>query len=155
MSGATDYKSLCIAAKTEERRLAELRKRRQYRSDPKQGHPPRTESEKKATNERSTAGPPLKGKKGDKAVRCWNCDELGHISVDCKAPRKEEKEGKVKSGGKRDKSRAQQVQSSEKTKYRKPISATNARPASTPEDPRQFLLPDSDGEESDAQVEEV
>ena len=52
VSGATDYKSLCVAAKMEERRLAELRKRGQYRSDPKQGHPPGTESEKKATNER-------------------------------------------------------------------------------------------------------
>ena len=36
VSGANDYLSLCVAAKAEEKRLAELRKRRQYHSDQKQ-----------------------------------------------------------------------------------------------------------------------
>ena len=35
VSGATDYQALCIAAKAEERRLAELKKRRLYRLDQK------------------------------------------------------------------------------------------------------------------------
>ena len=33
VSGATDYQNLCLAAKAEEKCLAELRKRRQYLSD--------------------------------------------------------------------------------------------------------------------------
>ena len=33
VSGATNYQALCLAAKAEEKRLAELKKRRQYRSD--------------------------------------------------------------------------------------------------------------------------
>ena len=32
VSGALDYRTLCVAAKSEERRLAELQKRRQYQS---------------------------------------------------------------------------------------------------------------------------
>ena len=84
---------------------------------------------------------------------CWNCDEHGHIAADCKAPTKE---GKVRPGGKRDKSQAQQVQSSKMTSDPERTPTTDAGPASvTPEDPRQFLLPDSDGGESEAQVEEV
>ena len=35
MSGAADYQSLCLAAKTEEKRLAEIKKRRQYHSEHK------------------------------------------------------------------------------------------------------------------------
>ena len=36
VTGANDYLSLCVSAKAEEKRLAELRKRRQYHSDQKQ-----------------------------------------------------------------------------------------------------------------------
>ena len=32
VSGALEYKTLCIAAKNEEKRIAELRKRRQYQT---------------------------------------------------------------------------------------------------------------------------
>ena len=35
VSGAADYQALCLAAKSEEKRLAELKKRRQYQSDPR------------------------------------------------------------------------------------------------------------------------
>ena len=44
VSGATDYQSLCLAAKTEEKRLAEIKKRRQYlnRSTRTPVHPNRT-----------------------------------------------------------------------------------------------------------------
>ena len=42
VSGATDYQSLCLAAKAEEKRLAEIKKRRQYHSERALAHPNQT-----------------------------------------------------------------------------------------------------------------
>ena len=90
MSGATDYQSLCLAAKAEEKRLAEIKKRRQYHSE----HKPKSTSSSKSdgSNSRSPNKSQSDGGSGRKnsTVRCWNCRRTGHMAADCKAPKREE-----------------------------------------------------------------
>ena len=45
ISGAADYQALCMVAKAEEKHLAELKKRRQYRSDSRQSNTTNTAPE--------------------------------------------------------------------------------------------------------------
>ena len=89
MSGATTYAILCQAAKTEERRQAELKKQRQYQSD-------RTDRSSKKPPSQSASGKPLQqtskpstNKPPDKKqIKCWNCERTGHIAANCRRPRK-------------------------------------------------------------------
>ena len=100
VSGTTDYQNLCLAAKAEEKRLAELNKRRQYQSDQKHKHTSSTKPEGLKTQQsidtRSDSGPSRKGS----LVRCWNCQHTLQMSV--KTLREEEdcnslfEEGKVR-----------------------------------------------------------
>ena len=105
VSGALNYQALCVAAKSEERRLDELQKRKHYQS-------PQLRGTKKATNQPqvSTAGSQLKqgqshnrstgpsqSKQGQSAGsstdsrprKCWNCEETGHMAFNCPKPKKE------------------------------------------------------------------
>ena len=101
VSGALNYQALCVAAKSEGRRLDELQKRKCYRS-------PQLRGTKKATNQPqiSTAGSQLKpgqrhnrssgpsqskqGQSADSRMRkCWNCEETGHMAYNCPKPKKE------------------------------------------------------------------
>ena len=88
VSGATDYQNLCLAAKAEEKRLAELRKRRQYQFDQKRKHTslpkPQSSGTQPATSPQGDAG---SGRRSS-LIRCWNCERTGHISSDCRAPRR-------------------------------------------------------------------
>ena len=151
VSGATDYKSLCIAAKTEERRLAELKKRRQYRPDSKQGQNRGEQSEEK-TSQRSKSDTHSKGKRGEKTVRCWNCDEQGHVAADCRAPKRENKMKAGGKGGAASKTRANQIQTAEKEETHAPVVPITTPSQGSEDDPRQYLLPDSDEE---VQVDEI
>ena len=94
VSGASCYTSLCLAAKNEERRLAELSRRQHYRrqTTPSQSH---TQSSIKANgrtptpvnNSRranSSASSKLKVKS-----TCYNCGEVGHYASACRAPKSE------------------------------------------------------------------
>ena len=151
VSGATDYKSLCIAAKTEERRLAELKKRRQYRPDSKQGQNRGEQSEEK-TSQRSKSDTHSKGKRGEKTVRCWNCDEQGHVAADCRAPKRENKMKAGGKGGAASKTRVNQIQTAEKEETHAPVVPITTPPQGSEDDPRQYLLPDPDEE---VQVDEI
>ena len=66
VSGAQTYKQLCLAAKNEEKRLAELK--RQHYSTPQ-----------------ATTPNPAQG--GDK--KCYVCNKAGHLARDCKASKSE------------------------------------------------------------------
>jgi len=86
--GATSYQSLCIAAKSEERRQAALKKRKQYQGD----HPPSSQGPSRPPNKPpGTGGVTNQAKPATKdAVRkCWNCDKVGHLAKDCQKPKKE------------------------------------------------------------------
>lgn len=105
VSGALDYHAFCVAAKSEERRLAELQKRRQYQSpqsrDTKRATgPPQTPTggSQPRPGQRQTRSSGVSqsrqgqstGSSSDARLRkCWNCDETGHIAYNCPKPKKE------------------------------------------------------------------
>ena len=75
VSGAGSYQALCLAAKNEERRLAELRKRQQYRKATIPSAPPSSSS---STSRKAPA-------------RAMIRDEAGHFASACKNPKSESK----------------------------------------------------------------
>jgi hypothetical protein len=79
VSGASDYQTLCVAAKNEERRLAELQKRRHYSNQPNTGLK-RTPNIDTRTPRPS---PDIRGKK------CWHCHQAEHIATNCPKPKAE------------------------------------------------------------------
>ena len=117
VSGATDYQALCIAAKAEERQLAELKKRRQCSSESKPGQTQGTQSDSgKKSQFVSTGSLPAKGKRSERKnqmLKCWNCDKIGHISSECKEAKKAARNMSGRGQGGSSKLRTQQVYSSE------------------------------------------
>jgi len=81
--GAQSYRELCLAAKKEEKRLAELRKMQQYLKD----FNPRTESLAKGYKPGTQAGTKSKGGWNNiksigyqKNLRCYLCDSPGQTT---------------------------------------------------------------------------
>ena len=161
MSGATDYKALCLAAKAEEKRWAELKKRRQYRSDTRTSQPGMTQSARSEnyqmpqTNPQSGGGPSNRRGQFPTTGRCWNCRKTGHVAAECRAPRP----GSPASGGNSPATgppRAQQVQTSCDSLADSPDPGTQPNSSATQpsnatatvavSDPFQYLFPDSDEE---------
>ena len=159
VSGATDYQSLCLAAKSEEKWLAEIKKRRQYRTEHKHMHTGLSKLEGSYSRPSSIA--PSDGGSGRKSslVRCWNCQRAGHISADCKAPRRGGAECPTREGRP---PTNQQVLSSEDHRPQlssEPRDQDPPPPAGTTlviaADPQQYLLPDTDEEDTGVGVKEV
>ena len=88
ISGAQNYRELCIAAKNEERRLAELKRRKQYiRSEMPQQFTRSSEQPSGNTTRRKP--------RSQKQLRCYICNGLGHFAYECRL-QKSESSGKVK-----------------------------------------------------------
>ena len=130
MSGATTYDVLCQAAKTEERRQAELKKRRQYQSDRtnRLSKKPPSQSPSASKPSQQTCKPSTTKPSVKKQLKCWNCDRMGHISANCREPRKE---STGRSADKKPGRKVDMVQSS---------------PAE--DDPLQYLLSDDSGDDN-------
>lgn len=82
VSGAHGYKELCLAARNEEKKLAELQTRQQYLklASPAVSRQP---SPKKNPDGKSLMSPQSGSGKAD--VKCFICHKLGHFASECKS----------------------------------------------------------------------
>ena len=146
VSGVDSYSALCIAAKSEERRLQELRKRQQYHKVSTGTRLPVRPPLSSKNASRSSSSPP-KGHGGSRGstekCTCFVCDQLGHIAINCPKQRKESK-GRGKppfwrpvTAGNSD-IPLRQVQAAQKAE---------AQTSSIAEDPLSLLLSDSEEEQ--------
>jgi hypothetical protein len=95
VSGSHGYKELCLSSRNEEKRLAELAKRRQY------SKPPRTSTSAKNQRVQSSHGtkpqsetpsPQVQQQDEGRSMtqwRCYTCNRPGHLSRDCPTRRNE------------------------------------------------------------------
>ena len=90
VSGAANYKELCIAAKNEERRMASLKKREQYH---KPGSNPRSDRQGGEPGQATT-----QTSSGSQLKQCFNCKKFGHILTECRANKQHNSKAKQASG---------------------------------------------------------
>ena len=84
VSGAKSYTELCLAAKNEERRQAELEKRREYSRD----------SQSAPQSPAQNHNKPTPGQR-----RCYNCGEPGHLASNCPNPPSSDGKGSHRNRG--------------------------------------------------------
>ena len=135
VSGARSYSELCLTAKNEEKRQAELSRRQYYQQtvgNRKLGlytpTPQQVKSEPPQLNlppDRGGQSPTVKEPR-----RCYNCDSVGHLARDCKV--------KTESSGQQHRSRNRQV------RFKEQEQSEQVQPS-----PTSYLLSDSDSAEED------
>ena len=87
VSGCQTYKDLCVSAKHEEKRVAELKRRQQYR--------PGVQPSQQRNRDKPPLSPPVKKPTtqplpGSRPVRrCYTCNATDHLARDCKQPKSE------------------------------------------------------------------
>ena len=82
VSGAQSYKGLCLAARNEEKRLAELKKRQQYLKSSVTSTTARQTA--KNVSERKPFMPPS-NRTGQTEMKCFLCRKPGHLARDCRS----------------------------------------------------------------------
>ena len=108
VSGCQTYKELCVAAKQEEKRLADVSRRQHYQQGTK-GSQSKTHEVKGRYNESqprvkqaADTNLPTDGKRRLNKIRtCYNCGSADHFMKDCKVPSTEsgKRTDTVHSGG--------------------------------------------------------
>ena len=128
VSGAGSYQALCLASKNEERRLAELTKRLQYRKAATPSAPPYSSTTALDPNRIKQC--PSSSFKPKGKLTCFNCGEVGHFP-------KSESRGKF-----------QNKYSGRSTK-RVSSKETPSQPPEDTSDPLEYLLSGSEDEDED------
>ena len=96
VSGAQSYQELCLAARNEEKRLTELKKRQQYmRGTPHQQQPKRMNDRPPAKP--SGATPSGRDGTNTQTWKCYFCQEPGHLARNC--PKKRPTQGSQRRPG--------------------------------------------------------
>ena len=99
VSGARNYQELCISAKNEEKRLADLKRRQEYAQVTKQSTAQQQAGTKQSSGDRNrtrgnsssdSSAPQGRAPKSDN--KCFYCKKPGHIMRDCRRRKKEVKE---------------------------------------------------------------
>ena len=85
--GAQSYKELCLAAKNEEKRLSELKKRQAYFQRNPTISP--SSSARKASVQSQLKRPILNRKDANGIRKCYICGRTYHIARDCRSPKTE------------------------------------------------------------------
>jgi len=94
VSGVQGYKELCVAAKKEEKRLAQLRKKQQYlKSDRLPTSSYKGSSQGSPSGSYDKPGGNWNKSKSYSKQRCYLCNSPNHLARDCQ-PRKSESQGK-------------------------------------------------------------
>ena len=88
VSGARNYEELCIAAKNEERRLAELEKRQQYERS-RQIASARYSTSSSVLGSSRSIDTKQTGQSYKQSPRCYICNSPTHLARDCKTQRSE------------------------------------------------------------------
>ena len=146
--GAMSYEELCMAAKNEEQRQTELRKRQDYNrshnSFPSNGkYDDRSTKDKSFKPRTQTGGGSQASSSGDarQQQRCYLCNQLGHIAKHCKQNKSKEKESSSQKSG--------SVNSQVTTKpSEKPSDVSGIA------DPHTFLFSDSDSSVDTVRVDD-
>ena len=88
VSGATKYRELCVAAKNEEKRQAELRRRQQY-SKSTHARQPQIEGARNTANSSQRRPATSSPSSGADAKKCFLCKKPGHLMRDCRTKKPE------------------------------------------------------------------
>ena len=134
VSGAMAYKELCVAAKGEEHRQSELKKRQQYQKQSQStgSNPSKPPSHK--TGVASSHNKPSGNSSSSKSSKtCYNCGKIGHLAYECRSKR-----GQKKTESSGSKSTAPQTKQIQSTMNRESMS-----------NPLDFLFLSSDDEMAD------
>ena len=95
VSGAQSYQSLCLAAKNEERRLAEIKKRQQYQRGTQSNFGDKNVHRKTVgfTEVKPPVGSQYRGSNKYAEKTCFLCGQVGHLAYQCRKA-KSESQGK-------------------------------------------------------------
>ena len=146
VSGAHSYTELSIAARSEEQRLQELKKRQQYQSTlPKKTFTKET----KPTDQPAAPGRGQMGKNNTQSGKRWpychGCGKVGHFSRDCRSTKTESKG--MSPHSKEAKARQVSMDGEAKVKKKNAPTATNAGDNGEYKSPLACLFSSSDEED--------
>ena len=83
ISGAQNYQELCMAARNEEKRLAELKRKRQYAQGTSgQFQPDRSQQQPSVIKKEDQGGKVISRRQ----VKCYTCGSPNHLACDCRVP---------------------------------------------------------------------
>ena len=146
VSGAGTYQELCIAARNEEKRLADLKRRQEY-SQPYTGTTPRSQRQPRtmqyvgssdSPRPRTTGSPVTTPQGGGRTnLKCFYCGKQGHRKADCRRRQRDEAQPAESRGPSRS-VMMKQIRTQQGNKYSSP---QDSPPSGTEDQPQHSTLP--------------